>query len=640
MKLFLILSLLPLYLLGYECSDKKKVLILDGITIQKSDKKYGYELSCKSIERVYDGYAKDKEIETVKINNGTDLIISDRKIFSLKKVPNRLTISVALNSIQPNFSHKHQKDGYFCPIKNEFYYLLTFDKNGNYIVSESEKKVQVINNLQEKIELSRVFKNIDWYKGNNVVPKDKNVSLVLTNIINTEQKDELKNYIKITLADNAIILSKKESYFSFVLPKEKVIDPLDLKSLVFDGEENNFSINNPINSISEFQKFQKLDNNKKNHIKGKLCIDSVSFEEKYNKFNIQTKYCRVKESSISISAAAYQNDFDKKSVEGFYEGKSIDLNVIKHLSPNPKIKLILNDNENFSFNEDNKVLREHNKTINLVGPITVKLYPTFTKELVPFECRTEEIDTSGNQFKEKKSSFVNTKEKIILPNSKEITCGDKIEVRLDKNSSIESFITNVKGFGKCKKGLRSYKIASICSKSDINLLLAYVPFSKSQFIQKLEKPRGDLLIIEEFFVKLKKESILKKYGNRLFVKNTNSFGKIFNSYFDKSFKADVKYPNIKTNINNTIEKVFNTNGNVGVLYFSYLDRNEITNLFCKSNFDNKAILFNFNVDMDASSFCNKVKVINMSNNNKIGRVELEKKLNDSITEVVEYLKGE
>jgi len=642
MRWILIFGLLQATLFGYECSDSGEELTVNEVTIKKTDNRYGYkDLSCKSIDRVFDGYGKDKEIESSKIKNNKDLIIADRKIFSLKKEKDRLTIAVDIANI--NSAPKSKDDGYFGSIKNRHYYLLTFDKDGKYVVNEKAKEIEIINTTGDTITLSDIFESTTWFKGAKIVNKQEHLIITLLDSIDEEQKDTLKDYIKILKDKNKIVLSKKEANFLFKKPKEEVLDPLDLKNITFDNQENNFSKSYRIGSIEEFTKFTKLEENKEGHIKENLlCIDSVDFEDKT--FVVQTEYCKVYENSIRVNPKEYSDKFEEKNLIVSYNDKNISWDDIKHTSKTIDINLTITEDTPFTFNKDNSENRERTKTIKLsASDISLDLYPTFTEQQVVFECNLKEIDTSGNQFREKIISNKDTKTKLTLPNGKKVICGEELDISLDKKQSIKEFIEDIKGFGGCKGDKRDGKTVSVCSSGNMSLLLAYVPFSKNQFFKRLKTPRRDISRIEEFLENLLvaiNRNTPKEDEKRLFVKNTSNLAKPMKQQFKESFVIGNMYSNIRGSITKQIERVFDTKGNISLFYFSYLDKNEIRNMFCESKFDNRAVIFNFNENINNSKLCSKVKVIDIADDQQIGGIALTNKLNESKQEVIDYLKGE
>jgi len=94
-------------------------------------------------------------------------------------------------------------------------------------------------------------------------------------------------------------------------------------------------------------------------------------------------------------------------------------------------------------------------------------------------------------------------------------------------------------------------------------------------------------------------------------------------------------------IKNYIDKIFNTKGNTGFIYFSSFFKDEIKTL-CDSNIKSKAVFINFSDD-DIKT-CSKNKEILVINNNysylkKFTYENIDKILNDNEQSIIQFYQG-
>lgn len=652
------LSLLsPMYLSAYACQDEGNSLIINEIKIKKSDLRYGYEnLNCRNIREVFNGYSRANCSDKLPIHEevSKDIIIKKGVICKLEKNLSHFTISVDINNTV--FDGQDGSDEpYYNSLRDKFYYLYTFSKDGKYIPSEPMKKITIYNNSPEKrLDLNKILADVSWIDAKNLnIPENDNKVFSLRDAINIKVKKEFEDFIKISRTGTNINIDFESIDYKFTISRADISNPTEIKKITFDNKEYDINQEYEIDFLADYRKFYNLDEHKKGRIVGNICIKSVSFDSaddgsSVKEFDIKLGYCSVKKANIELVFDAHKDLFDEHDLNISCHGKSIQLDNIKYIGKSIKLDAVLSDDSHFTFNKDNKNKRVRKKKLTLDEQQgKLELYSTSKDVRILFLCQASELDSNGETFSGKIDTYnIDTDLNLSLPNGETVPCGKVKNISMDKNEDINRFIESIEGknIKECKRGKRKGEISALCTEeSDIKLLLAYVPFSKSQFLGKIDDddPIVHIKKIEKFLYDIRNNpNIASRYGD-MYIKSTQKSASSFrgkSKYFKNRPAPDTKYNNIQSSITDYSYTLYNAPGDIALLHFSRLRKQEIRNLYCdNSPFPKKTIIFNFRNKISLGISCPNVKLFNIYNNKKVSASELSKKLRQAKEEVINFL---
>jgi len=267
-------------------------------------------------------------------------------------------------------------------------------------------------------------------------------------------------------------------------------------------------------------------------------------------------------------------------------------------------------------------------------------------------CEGREFESFGGGFSGKVDKYDDTKTNLQIEQSN-IKCGSKEKFNIyNLNNYLKKAISNNKEFPNPKCEYINNEIK--CLSSNLKLLLAYLPYSSNYFISRAG---GDQNNIENIYRNIERNlrnfNESEKY-NRLLVKTTKKEANALkkDKYLPEDIPidiADTEDASFDETIDESIRKLFKYKGDIALIYFSKLKKNDIYNSFCKSSFNNKVVLINFfREDHFSEKECcsEKAKSFNKDNfaikvititNNYFTAEDLKDKLDSTVESVKEFL---